>query len=578
MGAGEAAPRRTQRKISENLRAECLNSRNETSEAEDHDALERSDGKQRLRLSNFRFLMILVGFGMAFVGSQVCPLIFAAIITAVTVDLDGASNLVWVFSSSLVAMGVVAPFAGPLADLLGRKTIAIVGVLSSMVGMILCAATPNVSGFIVGQTFAGIGMALEELLSISAVLELVPRQQRGFYAALLVSTFLPFAPASLYGGLIAQSNWRYCACLIAVWNLITAVIIAIFYNPPPRTNSTGLSRRDIFRRIDYFGGFLLTAGIVLFMIGLNWAGQTYSWRSAHVIALVTTGGCLICLFLAYEMFWAPYPMFPGRLLQYPRTFIALMVVILMAGVNYIPVLYFWIMQSISVYGSNQFQAGIRTLPFGFCILGGGVISALMISIFKSHVRSIMTTFCVLQATAIGCMAAVDPHNINTVWAPLVLGLLSVGGVLIPNQIIITLISPDDLIATATCLTVCLRAIGQVVGVSIFYNQFISVMTKNAYTYVLPAALEIGIFNTTTIENMLPSLIAVPFSEYVATIPQADTPQKINILHEAVIQAFGHSFPRVYYISIAFGATACIASMLMGDLSKLMDAHIAVQYF
>lgn len=180
--------------------------------------------------------------------------------------------------------------------------------------------------------------------------------------------------------------------------------------------------------------------------------------------------------------------------------------------------------------------------------------------------------------AIGCMAAVDPHNINTVWAPLVLGLLSVGGVLIPNQIIVTLISPDDLIATATCLTVCLRSIGQVVGVSIFYNQFISIMSKNAYTYVVPAALELGILDIRVIKEMLPTLIAMPFSQYVETLPQVDTPEKYAMLHEAVIQAFGHSFPRVYYISIAFGATASIASLCIGDLSKLMDAHIAVDYF
>lgn len=58
------------------------------------------------------------------------------------------------------------------------------------------------------------------------------------------------------------------------------------------------------------------------------------------------------------------------------------------------------------------------------------------------------------------MVAVDTHNINIVWAPLVLSLIAVGGVLIPNQLIMTVICPDDLIATGTCLTVCLRSIGQ----------------------------------------------------------------------------------------------------------------------
>ncbi|KKK26085.1 hypothetical protein AOCH_006770 [Aspergillus ochraceoroseus] len=529
-------------------------------------------------VNQIKFMMIMLGFGMAFVGSQVCALVFAAIVSTVAVKLDAGAKLIWFFSASLISQAVIAPFSGPLADLYGRKPITLLGVLSSMVGMILCAATPNGNGFIAGQTLTGMGTAIQELMAISVITELVPTQSRGYYSALLVSSFLPFAPASLYGQLIARANWRYCGCMIAIWNFLTAVVIGLFYNPPPRSNSAGLSHSELLRRIDYIGGLIVTAGILLFLIGLNWGGQAYPWTSAQVIACVVIGGCLVLLFLAYEAFWAPFPMFPRRLLLHPRSFVALMIVIFMAGINYIPILFFWVLQSIAVYDSSHLQAGIRTLPFGFCILGGAIISGVMLSFFKQHLRVIMTCFCVIQTIAIACMTTADTHNINTVWGPLTIGLLSVGGLLVPNQVIVTVISPDDLIATATSLTVAVRAVGQVVGTSILYSQFVSKITSNAYKYFVPAALEVGIYNTTILADMVPTLTGIPFSEYVQSLPEVDTAEKWNLLHEAVLMTFDTAFQKVYLISIAFGAIAIVASLFLGDLSKLMDRHIAVPYF
>lgn len=176
------------------------------------------------------------------------------------------------------------------------------------------------------------------------------------------------------------------------------------------------------------------------------------------------------------------------------------------------------------------------------------------------------------------MAAVDPNNVNTVWAPLVLGLTGVGGVLVPNQVIVTIISPDDLIATATCLTVSLRSIGQVIGISLFYTQFIAKLTTEVEAKIIPAAMEVGITDALVLESMASTLLAIPFSEYAAELPQLNTPEKYELLHQAVIGAFGVSFSKVYLISIAFGTTACIASWFLGDITALMDDHIAVSYF
>lgn len=350
----------------------------------------------RIQLSNIKFLMVLIGFGMAFVGSQVQPLIFAAITPLVAIDLDASDDLVWYFCAPIVAIGVTAPFAGPLADLFGRKPITVGGLLISMVGMILCAATPNSAGYLAGQGLAGVGIAVQELMAISAIAEMVPTNKRGFYIALMVLSFLPFTPGTLYGSLIANTDWRYCGALIAIWNFLTVALIVVFYNPPPRPNLANTSRMQMLKKIEFAGGILMSAGLVVFLVGVNTGGQAYPWSSSRVIALLTVGGVLVISFLLYEAFLAPHPMFPKRLLRHLRAFVALMVVILMAGINYIPILFFWVMESVAVYNSDHIEAGIRTLPFGFCIFGGAIISAFLLSSFKNFVRTIMAVFCVIQ--------------------------------------------------------------------------------------------------------------------------------------------------------------------------------------
>lgn len=529
-------------------------------------------------LTNWKFVMVIIGLGMAFVGSQVQPLLFAAITPLVSASFNATGLLIWFFTTGIVSGGVIAPVSGTLADLFGRKQITLAAVACSMIGMIVCATTPKAAGYIAGQALTGMGTAVQELMAITAITEIVPIKHRGYYTSMVVAAFLPFAPATLYGQLIAKANWRYCACMIAVWNFLTFAIILLFYSPPPRPNSANLALVQKLKQVDSVGLFLMSSGTVLFLVGFNWGGQAYPWHSTRVIAFLTVGLALGVLFFLYEIFLAPHPMFPRRLLKHPRTFVSLMLVILFSGINFISILVFWVLEAVAIYDSNRTELGIRTLPFGFCIWGGGIISAIMVSLFKGHVRWVMTFFCIMQATAISCMVAVDDHNIKTVWAALIFSLVAVGGVLIPNQLIMTVICPDDLIATGTCLTVCLRNIGQVIGTSVFYTQFVSILTRETYKYVVPAAMEAGITDTRLLQSMMPALLSMPWKEWVLNVSTLSTAEKLKLLHDATIKAFSLAFDRVWYISIAFGVAAVIASMFIEDLAKLMDGHISIAYF
>ncbi|KAK6423944.1 hypothetical protein LTR95_016457, partial [Oleoguttula sp. CCFEE 5521] len=148
-------------------------------------------------------------------------------------------------------------------------------------------------------------------------------------------------------------------------------------------------------------------------------------------------------------------------------------------------------------------------------------------------------------------------------------------------VIITVITPDDLIGSVTALTVGLRAQAQVVGLAIFYNQLINQVTKSTYKYVVPAWLSNVPVTGTTVADItftMNTLSALPFDTLAREYPSfgLNTAKAMEFVKPACIHAFDDGFKLVWYITIAFGVFACIASACMGSVSKYLDGHVAVR--
>ena len=123
------------------------------------------------------------------------------------------------------------------------------------------------------MAIAGAGAGINELTALAATSELAPTRKRGQYVAVLIFTIVPFCPSVLWAQLIAShSTWRYIGLFCALWAFVGLIMTAIFYHPPPRVNSQGLTKREIIAQIDFVGGFLSIVGIILLLAGLLWGG------------------------------------------------------------------------------------------------------------------------------------------------------------------------------------------------------------------------------------------------------------------------------------------------------------------
>jgi len=152
------------------------------------------------------------------------------------------------------------------------------------VGNIIGASAQSVNQLIATNCLNGIAAAGQ--LSFNVIIgELVPNKLRGPFNALILSTSIPFA---VFGPPVARAfyentslQWRWSYILGVIVNAVASAMLWFCYWPPSygQLHVGGKSKMRQLKGLDWIGMFLFAAGLVLFLIGLNW------YSTPHVILL-----------------------------------------------------------------------------------------------------------------------------------------------------------------------------------------------------------------------------------------------------------------------------------------------------
>ncbi|PSK33560.1 hypothetical protein B9Z65_7447 [Elsinoe australis] len=536
-------------------------------DGEDHDHEQPMSAKKFLALTAMAFL---------WTGSQIPVYLFGGIPPIIYADIGGADRWIWFVLGNLLALAGVCPFVGSISDIIGRRYVALLGASFLIVGMIVASTASNMNNFIGGMVISGVGAGINELTALAATSEMAPTRKRGKYVAILVFTILPFCPSVMYGQLIAHySSWRYVGLVCGVWAAIGFLLTAIFYFPPPRPNSAGMSKMQVLKQIDYLGGFLSIGGLVLFMAGMQWGGYQYPWQSAHVLIPLILGAVMIIAFVVWQRF-SPNPMYPKRLNQNKRILGLTLVITFISGANFFSILMFWPTQAFNMYDHDPVGVGLRGLPVGFAILAGAFICLWLMTALKGQLRLLMIVSSVLMTAGCGAMSIATPYNMSKLWGILIVAGLGIGGIVVPASIAATIVCPDDLIATVAALTLAIRVVGGSVGYAIYYNVFISKFVPAATHYVGGAMLvKLNITSPALIKEAI-ELTGASLLEGLKEIPGIQGhPLAYELVVGAGKLAYADAYRYVYYVSTAFGGISILAACFLGDIGKFMDDHTAV---
>lgn len=78
----------------------------------------------------------------------------------------------------------------------------------------------------------------------------------------------------------------------------------------------GKSKLKQLKTLDWIGIFLFSTGLVVFLIGMNWGGGSYPWKSGHVLGALFAGFFTLVAFCFWEAYSGlEYPLIPMRLFK-----------------------------------------------------------------------------------------------------------------------------------------------------------------------------------------------------------------------------------------------------------------------
>jgi EmrB/QacA subfamily drug resistance transporter len=210
------------------------------------------------------------------------------------VDLNQTTtNMQWVISAYMIAVGAAMIPGGRLGDIRGHRRMVVAG-LAVFGGASLVCGLSTSYGLLIGfRALQGLGAAALFTVSVAAISNAVASDHRAVaigavYGIANIGTALgPFI-----GGLLTeQLSWRWVFFLNVPLSAI-AIVCCLRWLP-------AMSPAGAAVRIDWLGLILVSAGIVAVAYAADRAGQ-WGWSSPKLIVLLALAAVLFVIFIVVE--------------------------------------------------------------------------------------------------------------------------------------------------------------------------------------------------------------------------------------------------------------------------------------
>jgi EmrB/QacA subfamily drug resistance transporter len=204
------------------------------------------------------------------------------------------SSLAWVVNAYLIAFGGLLLLAGRLGDLIGRRTIFLIGIAVFTAASALCGVAQSQEVLIGARFLQGAGGALTSAVILGMIITMF--SERGEQArAIGVFSFVASAGASvglLAGGAITQAlSWHWIFFVNLPIGVITAVLARRLV-----AKDAGLGLRA---GADVPGAALITGALMLAVYTIVKTSD-YGWGSPHTLGLGALALALVGAFVVRE--------------------------------------------------------------------------------------------------------------------------------------------------------------------------------------------------------------------------------------------------------------------------------------
>ncbi|OZJ05907.1 hypothetical protein BZG36_01177 [Bifiguratus adelaidae] len=510
---------------------------------------------QSVQLSKAKLAMVFVGLVLGIFLSALDQTIVSTALPTIASDFNAASLIGWVGTSYMLTSTVFQPLYGKFSDIFGRKFVFLFAVCTFLVGSILSGASQNMIMLIVFRALQGIGGGGIMSMTMIIISDIVSMRDRGKFQGMIGATFgVSSVVGPLLGGAFAdlptsKGGWRWCFYVNLPVGAITIAVCILYLRLRPVTGDPVAK----FKRIDYFGTFLLVGGVVCILLAVSFGGNTYPWDSAAVIASFVVGGVVLIAFIIWEIKYAREPVVAPHLFR-QRTPLAIFVAQFFFGMSFFGAIYYLPIYFQIVRGDSATTSGLELLPFLLGLVMFSILSGITVSKTGRYRAFIWAGTAILTVGgALMRLLSADSNRGEQIGYLLVAGVgcgCCMQTLTIAAQ---TSVHYKD-IAIITSLGNFFRTVGGVFGIAISASVFNNSLSTN-----LANVLE-------QLHINIPITVAQQDFEFVKSI--ADPVAKY-----AVQTAYVDALDLVYTLVIPFGGMAFIASLFIQhfNLQKTIGA-------
>lgn len=428
---------------------------------------QREDQNRKLLLTGLVIAMLFAALDGTIVGTAM-PRIVG--------ELGGLSLMTWLTTAYLLTSTTVVPIAGKLADLLGRRTVYLTGLIIFMVGSALCGMANGMTELIIFRGIQGIGGGIMMPMAMIIIGDMFTGKERakwqGIFGALygLASVIGP----QVGGWIVDAVSWRWVFYI----NLPVGILATIFIAMGLKGNKP---KGPI--QIDIAGIFTMIVGVVSLLLALTFGGKDYAWGSWQIIGLFTLAIVGIVSFVIVEK-KAKEPILPMHFFK-ERSFTLLnaigffMSIGMFGAITFVP----FFMQGI--VGVSAAESGTIMTPMMITMIAMSIIGSQLV--LKVGVKPQIITGMLIMASGFWLLTTMDMHT-TKLTATMYMMMIGFGmGLIMPTLTLALQESfPKKDLGVVTSSSQFFRQIGGTFGITILGSIMNNTSGTNLTNKLVPA--------------------------------------------------------------------------------------------
>jgi EmrB/QacA subfamily drug resistance transporter len=428
--------------------------------------------------------------GLAVIGASYLMTILDISIVNVALPTIGVhlhfsqENLQWVITAYAITFGGFLLLGGRAADLLGRRSVFMVGVALFTGASLACGLAGSESFLIAMRALQGIGGAIVAPAGLSIVSAAFPEgaernKALGVWGAL---AGCGGAIGVVLGGVLTKyAGWEWIFFVNVPIGVLAIALCPRFVRE---------SKLDVAkRRYDPLGAFAVTASIVLIVYAISKAPSS-GWASGSTIGLIVASVVLMAAFIGIEARGSE-PLMPLAIWRL-RTVVTANVVGLLTGAAMFSTFFLFTLYTQNVLHYSPLQTGISLLSVAFSsIVASGFAQALTTRIGP---KAVLTAGMAIMGGALIYFAQIPTNGsyVRDLLGPLLILGVGAGFAFVPISIIALTGVPVRMSGVASGLMNTTQQVGGAVGLAVVATLFTTRFTHLvAHGTAAPAAMVSG---------------------------------------------------------------------------------------